>query len=176
MGLLGPGESARTTLHLEPGTYTMVCLMPTFEDESHLRLGMIAPLVVTEAASGASPPQPAVRMRYDAGELTTDTAFRAGRQVVAFHVDDAIEDEEGGKVGAHLTRLDDGTDVAVIVPWVKEENFRNPAPTSFVGGADEISEVDTAYMTLDLEPGRYAWVAYPFTSDPELVLDEFTVE
>jgi hypothetical protein len=35
---------------------------------------------------------------------------------------------------------------------------------------------DSACVTLDLEPGRYAWVDHPFPFDSELTLEEFTVE
>lgn len=176
IGLVGPGETARTTLRLEPGTYSMICLMPTAEGKRHVSLGMIAVLVVAGRPTEAEPPAPDVVMRQDGGDVSTEGSFRTGRQIIAFHVDSVAGNEDGGKVGAYLTRLDDGTRSEDLVRWVTEGEYQPPAPTTFLGGVDEIGVGDSAYVTLDLEVGRYGWVIYPFGSDTEPFVEEFTVE
>ncbi|MFB6097521.1 MAG: hypothetical protein ABEK84_00085 [Salinibacter sp.] len=177
VGLVGPGRTARTTLYLAPGTYVMHCHMPTAEGEWHFALGMGRSIVVTEAGGDASPPTADVTMRYRSDSLITEGTFRRGEQTVAFHVDEALGTEDGGaRAGAHLARLSPDTDVEQVLAWVEEESFQNPAPTEFLGGADEIPAGQTAYVSLDLKPGRYAWVVYPFTSDPEIAVEKFRVE
>ena len=176
VGLLGPGETARTTLRLEPGIYSMICLMPTTGEETHLERGMIEPLVVTGPASGASPPAPDVVMRYDGGRLSTEPPVRRGRQVAALHVGDLGSDEAGGKVGVYLARLDDGIRSEEVVRWVTDGSYRPPAPTTFLGGVDEIGDGDSAYVTLDLAAGEYGWVIFPFGAETKPFVEEFDVE
>lgn len=144
-------------------------------DPHHLR-GMIASIVVAGPSTEAEPPPPDVVMRHDGGDIATEGTFRAGRQVVAFHADSVAGNEDDGAVGAYLTRLDDGTRSKDLVQWVTEGRYQPPAPTIFLGGADEIAEGDSAYVNLDLEAGRYGWVIYPFGSDTEPFVEEFTVE
>lgn len=176
VGLLGPGETARTTLRLEPGIYSMICLMPTKREEPHLERGMIERLVVTGPASGASPPAPDVVMRYDGGRLSSEPPVRTGRQVAALHVGDVGSSETSGKVGVYLARLDDGIRSEELVRWVTDGSYRPPAPTTFLGGVDEIGEGDSAYVTLDLAAGEYGWVVFPFVAETDPFVEEFDVE
>ena len=39
------------------------------------------------------------------------------------------------------------------------DGLRAPAPATFVGGVQEMPEGRTAYFTIDLEAGRYAWIS-----------------
>ncbi|MDP6550089.1 MAG: hypothetical protein QF659_08460 [Dehalococcoidia bacterium] len=48
---LAPGGSGTVIMNLEPGSYAMVCLIPTGEGVPHFALGMATPLTVTVATS-----------------------------------------------------------------------------------------------------------------------------
>ena len=49
-----------------------------------------------------------------------------------------------------------------------------PAPATFVGGVHEMPAGYTAFFTVDLEPGRYAWIAE--SGAARGMVEEFTVE
>lgn len=56
--------------------------------------------------------------------------------------------------------------------WVDE--MREPAPAEFLRRAEQIPVESTGYVTVDLEPGRYAWIAEKYR--PRIVVHEFTVK
>ena len=43
--------------------------------------------------------------------------------------------------------------------WTRVGGLETPAPARFVGGLNEMPAGSEAYLHLDLEPGRYAWIA-----------------
>lgn len=176
IGLVAPSLTAQTTLHLRPGKYVMSCNMPTSEGQWHSELGMVRPITVKENNSGGSPPKSDVTISFSPNKLITEGKFTSGRQSVAFHVEEVSNSEENIYVGAHLARLETRNEIEQVLNWIKEDSFKNPAPTTFLGGADEIVDGQTAFVELDLEPGRYAWFIYPFTSDPKILVEEFVVE
>lgn len=47
--------------------------------------------------------------------------------------------------------------VAAWMDWSNPEGLKTPAPATFLGGTHEMPQGESAYLTVDLEPGRYAW-------------------
>lgn len=159
-GLVEAGGTAQTTLKLEPGEYVVECYMKTDEGEFHGFEGMIRPLTVKEEPSGAAEPEADVRLTVSNSGIETDGEFTPGTHTVAVHF--AEHPEEGFGNDAHLVRLDEGTEVAQVVPWMNwlnVEGLQNPAPFTFLGGTHQMPAGSTAYVTVDLEPGHYAWIA-----------------
>jgi len=75
----------------------------------------------------------------------------------------------------HLARLDEGTDLATVVAWTDfVDQLRHPAPTTFLGGADEIAPGATGYFRVTLTPGRYALVSEEY--GPAGIAHEFEVQ
>lgn len=58
--------------------------------------------------------------------------------------------------------------------WMDLEQFRAPAPGIALGGVEHLTAGETAYMTVDLEPGRYAWVSEGYGSRG--MVQEFTID
>lgn len=174
-GLIAPGRTAETTVDLKPGDYVLECYMKTDDGEFHVVEGMERPLTVTEASSGAAEPEADVRLTLSNFEIATEGEFRAGSQTVAVHIVEHPEDAFFGN-DVHLVRLEDGTDVDEVVLWMNWmaiEGLDATAPFQFLGGAHEMPPGYTAYVTVDLEAGRYAWVAEE--TGARGVLEEFTV-
>ncbi len=48
----GPGQDCNATYDLEPGDYTLFCIVETAEGETHASLGMTGSLTVTATATG----------------------------------------------------------------------------------------------------------------------------
>ncbi len=71
-----------------------------------------------------------------------------------------------------LARLHEGTSADTVAAWAHE--YQAPAPADLLGGVFPRSAGQTAYLTVDLEPGRYAWVSH--ASKEKGMMKTFTVE
>jgi hypothetical protein len=80
--------------------------------------------------------------------------------------------KQGASSGAvELARLHEGTSVDSVAAWANV--YRARAPTDFLGGVIPPSG-GAAYLTVDLSPGRYAWVSH--ASQEKGMMKTFTVE
>lgn len=174
-GLVAPGGVAQTSVKLEPGTYVMECYVKTPDGEFHGMLGMARALTVTGVPSGASEPEADVAITLSNFEMAIEGDVKAGQQTVAVHFQEHPEIGLGNDV--HVVRMEEGTDMGVVVlwmDWMNVQGLRDPAPAAFVGGAHEMPVGHTSYFTLDLTPGRYAWIAE--SSADKGMVKEFAVE
>lgn len=169
-GLVSPGEATEVVAFLEPGTYVVECYVKSADGTFHSSMGMVEELVVNESTTAAEPPAADVTITLTnpapddgsdpASGVTVDGDLGAGRQVVAVVFDEAEPPLLGNDL--HLVRLGDGTDVAEVAAWMdwsSPTGLTEPAPATFLGGTQEMPRGKTAYVTVDLEPGRYAWVS-----------------
>jgi hypothetical protein len=159
-GLVAAGGVAQTSVKLEPGTYVMECYVKTPDGKFHAVLGMARTLTVTGDPSGAPEPEADLALTLSNFELAVEGYVTAGEQTVAVHFQEHPEFGLGNDV--HVVRLDDDTDMDEVIAWMDWMNvqgLREPAPAAFVGGTHEMPVGHTAYFTVDLAPGRYAWIA-----------------
>jgi len=174
-GLVAPGGVGQATMRLAPGNYVMECYVKTADGEFHVALGMAMPLTVTAEDSGALPPTPDLIITLFNSLIEVEGSPAAGQQTVAVHFDEHPQYGPGNDV--HVVRLDEETELDEVVQWMDWMNvdgLRAPAPATFVGGIHEMPAGYTAYFTIDLTPGHYAWIA---ESGAALgMVEEFTVE
>jgi hypothetical protein len=159
-GLISPGLTTKATVHLKPGTYYMECYAKTEEGEFHSIEGMMRELTVTDARSEAAPPEADIDITLSNFELDIEGTLTPGTHTVSVHV--AEHPEEGFGHNVHVARMEPGIDVDEIVRWMNSfeiTGMQPPAPTKLVGGMQTLPEGQTGYFTLDLEPGRYLFVA-----------------
>ena len=159
-GLVAAGGVAQTSVKLEPGTYVMECYVKTPDGKFHGMLGMTRGLTVTGDHSDAPEPEADLAITLSNFEFTVEGDVTAGEQTVAVHFQEHPEIGLGNDV--HVVRLDDDTDMDVVISWMdwmNVEGLRELAPAAFVGGTHEMPVGHTAYFTVDLAPGRYAWIA-----------------
>lgn len=159
IGMVSPGETARTTVRLDPGDYVMECYVRTAEGKFHSELGMIRPLTVKEEATTAGEPAADLELTVANGRIDVAGDPSAGPRTVAARFTEHPPAGLGNDV--HLVRLDDGADLDAIarwMNWLNREGLQAPAPARFVGGTQEVPAGATAYFEVDLEPGRYAWI------------------
>lgn len=159
-GFIAPGQTALTTMKLEPGRYAMECYIKTVEGIFHSTLGMIRQVTVLTKSSDMVPPDADVEMNLSNFEIQINGELMAGKNTVAVHFNEHPEFGLGNDV--HLALLEDDTDFQDVLEWMDWMNpggLRSPAPARFMGGTQEMPVGNTAYFTVNLEPGQYAWIA-----------------
>lgn len=167
----GPGftqgfETSRTTVHLDPGHYIMECYVKNGDGDFHSYRGMMTLLTVTEEQSGANEPRPTMTVDLRTGEIRADEAIRPGLQTVAVRFEEQSVYSHLLGHDVHLLRLDDGALEDATNGWMNWLNpdglvstSGSPGPSTFLGGAQTMTAGSTAYFTVNLTPGEYAWVS-----------------
>lgn len=172
-GFLSPGRTGETTVELAPGDYVIECYMVTADGEVHNQLGMLRPLTVTTEGTGASPPEADVELTLSNEGIATEGTLGPGRHTVRVTVAEAPEGLLGH--GVHLARLGDDTPIDEVIPWMSwVDGLTPPAPAEFLGGAEQVPPGHTSYVTVELEPGRYAWISEGYAG--EGLVEEFRIE
>ncbi len=179
-GFVSPGRSTDATVYLQPGNYVLECYIKTADGVFHGMLGMVRDLRVTADSTDASAPQdPTVEITLTNDGFDVKGDLVPGKHLVAVH----FEAEEPPLLGndVQVVRLsDDGASIDSIATWMDwsqptglVSTAENPAPAVFLGGTHEAPKGSTAYFTVDLEPGRYAWISERPSAIP--LYEEFTV-
>ncbi|MFP4227302.1 MAG: hypothetical protein ACLFTE_00575 [Salinivenus sp.] len=185
-GLLGAGRTAQTTVELAPGSYLIECYVKTngvFHSYNPVpgSEGMVRELTVTDERTGATAPTPTLELSISSEEgiqWTHKENLQPGEHTVAVQFKD--QTVHGNFVGhdVHLARLDEDENtepLAAWMDWTQPHGLETPAPISFVGGINEMPAGETGYLTVDLRPGPYAWVAEVPRPEENGMLQTFTV-
>jgi hypothetical protein len=187
-GLTSPGETAVTTVNLEPGEYIVECYVKNDEGEFHSYLGMIDRLTVTDERSDAPEPEPTLELSVSTHGFDVETDVRPGRHTVAVEFEDQTVYDNLIGHDVHLVRLDDGTTVEDVNGWMNWMDAGGlvsdgTEPGTFLGGVDTITTPgllagtasETAYVHVTLKPGDYAWVAEVPDPESKGLLTSFSV-
>lgn len=161
VGLISPGKTAQTTIKLVPGNYVMECYMKTKDGKFHSELGMIKPLTVTDKVSKMKEPTNAnVDVSLSNYKIESNGKLSAGKNRIAVHFKEHPKYGLGNDV--HIVKLNDNTNIDRLTKWMDWMNIdglRTPAPAEFLGGVQEMPVGFTAYFTVDLKPGNYAFIS-----------------
>ncbi len=179
VGLISPGETAQTTLKLDPGVYVMECYIKT-NGRFHSVDGMVKQFIVTETATSASPPDKVTlnMTLSEAGGIEVEGKLRPGLHTVAVHFKDQAV--YGNALGhdVHLVKLENDTDMQELETWMNwsdPKGMETPEPAIFLGGTQEMPAGNTVYITTVLKPGRYAWIAEVPSPSSKGMLHTFTI-
>lgn len=158
-GFLSMGHTVEATTFLEPGRYVIECYMRTPDGVQHNTLGMIRELIVMDEANDANAPEADLDITLTNDDILMDGELQQGTYTFAVH----FEEHPVGYIGndVHLVQLEDDTDMDQVAKWMdvfEKGGLVSPAPVEFLGGSNEMPAGNTAYFTINLEPGKYAWV------------------
>ncbi len=167
-GLTSSGHTSEVTVRLQPGTYLLECYVKTngvfhSYNPDTSAYGMVHQFTVVPDTSQGPPPEANVQLTLSsAGGIVMNGEMAPGSNTVAVHFQDqkAYANFVGHDV--HLVRLSDSTDTAAVagwMDWTQKGGLATPAPAEFLGGLNEMPAGSTGYLTVELEPGRYAWIA-----------------
>lgn len=175
-GFTAPGRTSETIIYLEPGdNYVLECYVRSMVEDHrfHGSEGMLRPLIVTADASALQPPEADIEITISNSGLAVTGTPSAGSHVVRVRVEDVPEGFIRHNV--HLARLAGDQTAAEAARWLDwVDAMVPPAPVDFLGGAGQTVAGRSSYLTVDLEPGRYAWISEMPGMDG--FVHEFTVE
>ncbi len=175
VGLVSPGETAQTTIYVEPGTYVVECYVKT----GGIFHPMTKQVIVKESSLSQSPPTSTLDLAISReGGIEMPSEVKAGLQTIAVHFKDQGPHEHFLGHDVHLVKLEQHTDLEKLnswMTWTIPDGLNTPAPVKFLGGAQEMPAGGTAYITVDLKPGNYAWIAEVPDPQSKNMLKTFTV-
>lgn len=179
VGLLSSGETGQTDIYLEPGEYVMECYVKT-GGIFHGNMGMYKEITVTEQQSAASPPQPTLKMNVSKeGGFEMNKEVSPGMHVLAVNFIDQVPHENALGHDVHLVKLEENSSLEELetwVNWAEPTGLETPAPPGkFLGGVQDMPAGNTGYMTVNISPGRYAWIAEVPETSTKGMLKTFTV-
>lgn len=175
-GIIQPGMSEETTIKLIPGNYVMECYVKTPEGKFHSELGMIRPIFVTNEKSKTEEPGD-VNMNISLynNKIETQGKMTSGLNRVAVHFKEHPQYGTGNDI--HVVKLTDETNMDSVINWMNWMNIgglRTPAPANFFGGTQEMPIGYTSYFTVNLQPGKYAFISETAVDDK--MVKEFNVD
>lgn len=183
-GLVSGGEVAETTLLLEPGTYLIECYVKTggrfhSYNPAPTANGMVAQFEVTAPGAATGPPTPAMSIELSGAHgIAVRGNLRAGPQIVQVDFLDQTAHENFVGHDLHLAKITAETDLDALLAWMDwrtPSGLETPAPARFIAGTNEMPAGARAYLHLDLEPGRYAWISEVPDAASKGLLFEFSL-
>lgn len=151
---VGPGETADGTMTLDPGTYMLVCWVPSPDGRPHVMKGMIKPLEITaKGATAAAEPTPDVTMTLDDYSFNVSSPIKAGRRTIRF---ENVANQPHEAVIAKL--LPDKTLMQAVV-WMNSGQV-GPSPVVMLGGASGIAKGRHMFITANFTPGTYVLLCF----------------
>lgn len=149
----GPGASSEAMLRLEPGSYVLICVIPSPDGTPHVMKGMVRPLTVTGAGHvDAQFPPADIVMTLDDYKFDTNVEIAAGRRTIR------IENAAAQSHEVVIVRLAPGKSVHDFLGWVEKAN--GPPPAELIGGITGIARGEFNQITADFTPGEYALICF----------------
>jgi hypothetical protein len=142
--VLSQGEEITITRDLQPGTYVMLCFLPSPKGVPHVNLGMIKSFELV-GDSGRELPEPdaVIAARNGTYEIP---AVEAGRQTLELRNADTKARE------FFLVTFKPGKTLQDIDAW-GDGGFKGPAPGTFHGAMQTIPPGTSVYLDIDLKQG-----------------------
>ena len=163
IGLVSAGGTAETTFKLEPGIYVFECYVKT-GGQFHNLLGMSTEVVVTPENSEAEEPDADTRITLS-GErgIEMDGEITAGPQLVEVYFEDQKAHENTLGHDLHIAKFTDSTDLEGLEVWMDPLQpggmETSTVPVEFLGGIQDMPGGNTAYVKMDLSPGKYILIS-----------------
>ena len=148
------GESADGTMTLEPGTYMLVCWVPSPDGMLHVMKGMTKQLIVT-ARGATTPSEP----KADIAMTLHDYTFELSKPITAGRHTIRVENRAAQSHEVAIARLHPGATLSQAMIWMNEGQL-SAAPVTAIGGASGLATGRHMYVTADFKPGRYALLCF----------------
>lgn len=148
-----PNGTSESMQYLAPGTYAIVCFVPSPDGTPHIAKGMMRELTVTPATAAAAPAPNA-----DASVTLADYKFTATSPLTSGHHVVRVTNAGPQPHEVVLVKLEPGKTGKDFAQWVN--GMKGPPPGALLGGVAAMAPGDTVYFPADLTPGNYAFVCF----------------
>lgn len=143
-----PGAQAQATMDLAPGSYALICFIPSKDGVPHAMKGMVKPLTVTPGSSRARAAAPDARIVLHDYSYEIKPEIAAGRRTIR------VENAAAQPHELIVVRLAPGKSAADMLAWL--EKMQGPPPGAPIGGTTFLSKGASNDVTADFEAGEYA--------------------
>jgi hypothetical protein len=151
---VAPGQEARATSVLAPGSYLYLCFIPSPDGVMHAAKGMVRPFEVT-ATSGALAEAPAA----DVTITLTDYAFQSSQPLTAGRHTILVKNAGPQPHEIVLLKLAPGKKAEDFGRWA-ETGMKGPPPAEPIGGVTYLDKGSEGSFTADLIPGDYGFICF----------------
>jgi hypothetical protein len=170
-----PGTPSEIQVRLAPGSYAMLCLVPSPDGSAHLATGMLRALAVVPAGSPILPePRADARLTLDDYDFTFTPWLTRGRRTIR------VENNGPQPHEATFVRLAPGKTAEDVLDWL--EHPEGPPPGETFGGTVALQRGQVNFVTAEFTPGEYALLCFvPDSGDgkPHVahgMVQQFTIE
>jgi hypothetical protein len=147
------GDTTNTTLSLKPGSYAMLCFVPTPDGMPHMMKGLARPLKVTGTApANVAEPMADVVITLHDYDFKFSKPLTAGRHTI--RIDNAGPQEHE----IAIVRLNPGKTPVEFAEWGEKQV--GPAPGKMLGGVSGIVPGMHASIDVTFIPGQYALLCF----------------
>ena len=149
------GDTATATQLLEPGSYVVVCWIPSLDGVPHVMKGMMHPLVITGGATpAAAEPAADVTIKLTDYDFQLSQPLTAGRHVVR------VENTGAQVHEIVIAALAPGKTLQAFVAW-EEGGEKGPLPTGeWLGGVTNLDVGGHSQFTTNFPPGSYLLLCF----------------
>ena len=148
-----PNGTAESMQYLAPGTYAIVCFVPSPDGTPHIAKGMMRELTVTPSSAAA-----AAAPNADATVTLADYTFTTSAPLTPGHNVVRVTNSGPQPHEIVLVHLQPGKTGADFAKWAM--SMKGPPPGALEGGVAAMAPGDTIYFPADLTPGNYAFVCF----------------
>ncbi|WP_447598694.1 hypothetical protein [Nitrospira sp. Nam80] len=148
---VSPGGIADARVHLEAGTYALICMIPSKSGIPHVALGMTKELRVTEQVTSVQPQMNHYHLAMRDYEFVVVQSILSGRH--SFYVKNRGTQPHQVSV----VRLDPNAKASDILAAF-EPDAAMAMPGRLIGGMTGLEPGREGSFTIDLPEGRYAFI------------------
>jgi hypothetical protein len=184
-GFISGNKSAEATQYLDPGNYVVECYIKSggvFHSYSPVpgELTMLLPLRVTDTPGNMAEPKANATLTInEAGVQLTEGELKPGKNSIRVKFDTQIRFPSFVGQDVHVIRINTDTDIQAALDWMdwqKPQGLLVPSPVTFIGGINDVMPAgSTAYFTVDLSSGNYAFISETPEADKKGLLLEFEI-
>jgi hypothetical protein len=150
------GDTASATQTLEPGSYVVVCWIPSLDGVPHVMKGMMHPLLVTAGAE----PAPAAEPASDVTIKLTDYDFQLSQPLTAGQHVVRVENTGAQAHEIVIAALSPGKTLQDFIAW-EAGGEKGPLPTGqWLGGVTTLDVGGHSQFATTFAPGSYLLLCF----------------
>lgn len=150
-----PGGTSAAVVDLTPGSYALICVIPSADGKPHVMKGMAHSFtVVPSLPTRAAAPAPLVGATPDITISLSDYAFALSRPFTAGHHVVRVTNVATQSHEIFVARLAPGKTPEDVLTWIEKQ--QGPPPLVPMGGTVGLAHGVSNDFALDLTPGNYA--------------------